>query len=103
MPSRPTAIFLFLAYWVSLTTLIKWTPGKALGAAFMGLAASWLSLVVVRYVSHFVLVEADWVESAVGSWSWLALPFRAALVVLDSRYGFCRGFKFFRYFENIKN
>ena len=55
-----TSILLFLAWWVTLTTLIKWTPGKTLGAAFLGVTASWLALIVVRYVTHFVLVEADW-------------------------------------------
>jgi len=55
-----SAAFLFLAYWVTLTTLIKWTWGKTMGAAFLGLCASWIALIVIRYVSHFVLVEADW-------------------------------------------
>ena len=55
-----TAIFLFLAWWVTITSLIKWTPGKGLGPALMGILTSWITLIVIRYVSHFVLVEADW-------------------------------------------
>ncbi len=55
-----TAAFLFLAYWVTLTSLIKWTPGKTMGAAFLGFSASWIALIAIRYVTHFVLVEADW-------------------------------------------
>jgi His/Glu/Gln/Arg/opine family amino acid ABC transporter permease subunit len=55
-----SALFLFLAYWVTLTTLIKWTPGKGLGPALLGVATSWIALIAIRYVSHFVLVEADW-------------------------------------------
>ena len=34
-----SAAFLFLAYWVTLTILIKRTWGKTLGAAFLGLCA----------------------------------------------------------------
>ena len=55
-----TAVFLFIAYWVSIASLMKWTFGKDLGAAFLGLATSWIALIAIRYVSHFVLVEADW-------------------------------------------
>jgi len=55
-----TAVFLFIAYWVTIASLIKWTFGKGAGAALLGLATSWIALIVIRYVSHFVLVEADW-------------------------------------------
>ena len=55
-----TAVFLFIAYWVTIASLMKWTFGKDLGAAFLGLATSWIALIAIRYVSHFVLVEADW-------------------------------------------
>ena len=55
-----TAVFLFIAYWVTIASLIKWTFGKGVGAAFLGLTTSWIALIVIRYVSHFVLVEADW-------------------------------------------
>ena len=31
-----------------------------MGPAILGVATSWIALIAIRYVSHFVLVEADW-------------------------------------------
>ena len=55
-----TAIFLFLAWWVTIASVIKWTPGKGVGPALLGFVSAVIAFIVVRYVSHFVLVEADW-------------------------------------------
>ncbi len=40
-----TAIFLFLAWWVTITSVIKWTPGKGVGPALLGILTSWIALI----------------------------------------------------------
>ena len=55
-----SAVVITFAWWVTLTALIKWTPGKTLSTAMLGIATAWIIVVVVRGLGHFVLVEADW-------------------------------------------
>jgi His/Glu/Gln/Arg/opine family amino acid ABC transporter permease subunit len=55
-----SAIVIVLAWWVTMTVLIKWTPGKTPTIALLGIATAWIIVVAVRGLSHFVLVEADW-------------------------------------------
>ena len=55
-----SAAALVFAWWVTLTALIKWTLGKAPSTAILGITTAWIIVVVVRGLSHFVLVEADW-------------------------------------------
>ena len=55
-----SAAALVFAWWVTATSLIKWTPGKTPTTAMLGIATAWIIVVVVRGLSHFVLVEADW-------------------------------------------
>ena len=55
-----SAAVITFAWWVTLTALIKWTPGKTLSTAMLGIATAWIIVVVVRGLGHFVLVEADW-------------------------------------------
>ena len=55
-----SAAALVFAWWVTLTALIKWTLGKAPTTAILGITTAWIIVVVVRGLSHFVLVEADW-------------------------------------------
>ena len=55
-----SAIVIVLAWWVTMTALIKWTPGKTPTTALLGIATAWIIVVAVRGLSHFVLVEADW-------------------------------------------
>ena len=55
-----SAVVITFAWWVTLTALIKWTPGKNLSTAMLGIATAWIIVVVVRGLGHFVLVEADW-------------------------------------------
>ena len=55
-----SAIVIVLAWWVTMTALIKWTPGKTPTIALLGIATAWIIVVAVRGLSHFVLVEADW-------------------------------------------
>ena len=55
-----SAAALVFAWWVTLTALIKWTPGKDLTTPILGITTAWIIVVVVRGLSHFVLVEADW-------------------------------------------
>ena len=55
-----SSITLIFAWWVTLTALIKWTLGKAPTTAILGITTAWIIVVVVRGLSHFVLVEADW-------------------------------------------
>ena len=55
-----SAIVIVLAWWVTMTALIKWTPGKTLTTALLGISTAWIIVVAVRGLSHFVLVEADW-------------------------------------------
>ena len=52
-----SAAFLFLAYWVTLTILIKRTWGKTLGAAFLGLCASWIAQMVIGGTSSTILFK----------------------------------------------
>ncbi|MCH2260141.1 MAG: amino acid ABC transporter permease, partial [Candidatus Thalassarchaeum betae] len=54
------AAVIVFAWWVTLTALIKWTPGKTSTTALLGIATAWIIVVAVRGLSHFVLVEADW-------------------------------------------
>jgi hypothetical protein len=53
-------IVITFAWWVTLTALIKWTPGKSLSNALLGISTAWIIVIAVRGLSHFVLVEADW-------------------------------------------
>ena len=53
-------IAITFAWWVTLTALIKWTPGKSLSNALLGISTAWIIVIAVRGLSHFVLVEADW-------------------------------------------
>jgi len=55
-----SAAALVFAWWVTLTALIKWTPGKDLTTPVLGITTAWIIVVVVRGLSHFILVEADW-------------------------------------------
>jgi His/Glu/Gln/Arg/opine family amino acid ABC transporter permease subunit len=55
-----SALLIAFAWWVTLTALIKWTPGKARTTALLGIATSWIIFVAVRGLGHFVLVEAEW-------------------------------------------
>jgi len=55
-----SAIAIVFAWWVTMTALIKWTPGKTHTTALLGIATAWIIVVAVRGLSHFVLVEADW-------------------------------------------
>ncbi len=55
-----SAIVIVFAWWVTMTALIKWTPGKTLTTALLGISTAWIIVVAVRGLSHFVLVEADW-------------------------------------------
>ena len=55
-----SAVVITFAWWVTLTALIKWTPGKTLSTAMLGITTAWIIVVVVRGLGHFVLVEADW-------------------------------------------
>ena len=55
-----SSITLIFAWWVTATALVKWTPGKTRTTAILGIATAWVIVVVVRGLSHFVLVEADW-------------------------------------------
>ena len=55
-----SAVVITFAWWVTLTALIKWTPGKTMSTAMLGIATAWIIVVVVRGLGHFVLVEADW-------------------------------------------
>ena len=55
-----SGIVIFFAWWVTLTALVKWTPGKSLTTAMLGIFSAWIIVIAVRGLSHFVLVEADW-------------------------------------------
>jgi len=55
-----SAAVIIFAWWVTLTALIKWTPGKSFTTAMLGITTAWIIVVVVRGLGHFVLVEADW-------------------------------------------
>ena len=55
-----SAIVIVFAWWVTMTALIKWTPGKTRTTALLGIVTAWIIVVAVRGLSHFVLVEADW-------------------------------------------
>ena len=55
-----SAAALIFAWWVTVTALIKWTLGKTPTTAILGITTAWIIVVVVRGLSHFVLVEADW-------------------------------------------
>jgi len=54
------AIVIVFAWWVTLSALVKWTPGKTLSNALLGISTAWIIVIAVRGLSHFVLVEADW-------------------------------------------
>jgi len=55
-----SAIAIVFAWWVTMTALIKWTPGKTSTTALLGITTAWIIVIAVRGLSHFVLVEADW-------------------------------------------
>ena len=52
---------LVFAWWVTLTAVIKLTVRKTTTTAILGIVTAWIIFIVVRGLSHFVLIEADWV------------------------------------------
>jgi len=56
-----SAITLIFAWWVTLTVLIKLTFRKNLSNALLGFTTAWIIFIVTRGLSHFILIEADWV------------------------------------------
>ena len=56
-----SAITLIFAWWVTLTVLIKLTFRKNLSNALLGITTAWIIFIVTRGLSHFILIEADWV------------------------------------------
>ena len=56
-----SALALILAWWVTLTVLIKQTFRKSLSNALLGITTAWIIFIVTRGLSHFILIEADWV------------------------------------------
>jgi len=51
----------FFAYWVTLTAMLKFTFRKSLSNTILGIATAWIIFIVVRGLSNFVLIDADWV------------------------------------------
>ena len=52
---------LIMAWWVTLTVVIKQTFRKNLTTALLGISTAWIIFIVTRGLTHFVLIEADWV------------------------------------------
>ncbi|MGB1754391.1 MAG: hypothetical protein ACPHIQ_02530, partial [Candidatus Thalassarchaeaceae archaeon] len=59
--SSISAIALIMAWWVTLSVLIKQTFRKNLTTALLGISTAWIIFIVTRGLSHFILIEADWV------------------------------------------
>ena len=56
-----SALALIMAWWVTLTIVIKQTFRKSLSTALLGISTAWIIFIVTRGLSHFILIEADWV------------------------------------------
>ena len=56
-----STIALILAWWITLTVLIKQTFRKSMSNALLGISTAWIIFIVTRGLSHFILIEADWV------------------------------------------
>ena len=56
-----SAIALIMAWWITLTVLIKQTIRKSVSTALLGISTAWIIFIVTRGLSHFILIEADWV------------------------------------------
>jgi len=56
-----SALALIMAWWVTLTVLIKQTFRKSVSTALLGISTAWIIFIVTRGLSHFILIEADWV------------------------------------------
>ena len=56
-----SALALIMAWWVTLTVLIKQTFRKSVSTALLGISTAWIIFIVTRGLSHFFLIEADWV------------------------------------------
>ena len=59
--STISALALIMAWWVTLTVLIKQTFRKSVSTALLGISTAWIIFIVSRGLSHFFLIEADWV------------------------------------------
>ena len=59
--STISALALIMAWWVTLTVLIKQTFRKSVSTALLGISTAWIIFIVTRGLSHFFLIEADWV------------------------------------------
>ena len=56
-----SALALIMAWWITLTVLIKQTYRKSVSTALLGISTAWIIFIVTRGLSHFILIEADWV------------------------------------------
>ena len=56
-----SALALIMAWWVTLTVAIKQTFRKSVSTALLGFSTAWIIFIVTRGLSHFILIEADWV------------------------------------------
>ena len=56
-----SALALIMAWWITLTVLIKQTFRKSVSTALLGISTAWIIFIVTRGLSHFILIEADWV------------------------------------------
>ena len=56
-----SAFALIMAWWVTLTVAIKQTFRKSVSTALLGFSTAWIIFIVTRGLSHFILIEADWV------------------------------------------
>ena len=56
-----SALALIMAWWVTLTVAIKQTFRKSVSTALLGISTAWIIFIVTRGLSHFILIEADWV------------------------------------------
>ena len=56
-----SALALIMAWWVTLTVVIKQTFRKSVSTALLGFSTAWIIFIVTRGLSHFILIEADWV------------------------------------------
>ena len=56
-----SALALIMAWWVTLSVVIKQTFRKSLSTALLGIFTAWIIFIVTRGLSHFILIEADWV------------------------------------------
>ena len=53
----PLAAF---AWWVTIIVVVKMTPRKTPTTALLGVTTVWIILVLVRGLSHFILIEGEW-------------------------------------------